>query len=319
MTTPVALVRSALAELGGGAVAVTGASGWLGAVALDLLFEALGPEAPGRVRGYARREREWTVGDGRRITLRPLARIVEDDAPAALLHFAYLTRERVADAGQDAFVSANVAISATVLDAVSVHRPRAIVYASSGAVYDASGRLAADLDGNPYGTLKRLDELAFAGAASQVGAGLAVPRIFNLAGPRMWKGTTFVLGDFVEAARSGGPVRIGSAAPVVRSFVGADEVVALSLWAAADGRGGVFDTGGDPVELGELAEVVCRVFGLNETAVVRAVGPSGAEHRYVGDRRRWDALVRESGLDLADLPTLVGRTGPAAGPATTSR
>ncbi len=319
MTAPVDLVHSALAEIGEGAVAVTGASGWLGAAALDLLYEALGPAAPERVRAYASRERRWTVADGRAVTMRPLAALVDDPAPAAVLHFAYLTRERVEAEGPEAYVAANVAISATVLDAITAHRPRAVVYASSGAVYSSSGRPAADLVANPYGTLKRLDELAFSGVTGEVGATLAVPRIFNLAGPRMWKGTTFVLGDFIEAARAGGPVHVRSSAPVIRSFVGVDEVAALSLWAAATGRGGVFDTGGDPVELGDLATLVCRVFGLDESAVLRAAGPTTPEHRYVGVRSRWDALVSEAGLVTADLPALVRRTGPAAGGRPASR
>jgi len=34
-------------------VAVTGATGWLGAVAVDLLYKALGDQAAARVVGYA--------------------------------------------------------------------------------------------------------------------------------------------------------------------------------------------------------------------------------------------------------------------------
>ena len=45
-------------------VAVTGAS-WLGAVALDLLYKALGDQAAARVLGYASYEREVAVSHGR--------------------------------------------------------------------------------------------------------------------------------------------------------------------------------------------------------------------------------------------------------------
>ena len=44
-------------------VAVTGATGWLGAVTLDLFYEALGDQAAAQVVGYASSEREVAVPD----------------------------------------------------------------------------------------------------------------------------------------------------------------------------------------------------------------------------------------------------------------
>ena len=60
-------------------VAVTGATGWFGAVALDLLYEALGDQAPARVVGYASSAREVVVSDGRTVTVRPLVDLVSQD------------------------------------------------------------------------------------------------------------------------------------------------------------------------------------------------------------------------------------------------
>src|SRR5680860_1857046 len=98
-------------------VAVTGATGWLGAVALDLLYEALGDQAAARVVGYASSERTVAVSDGRTVTVRPLVDLVaQDPAPTTLLHFAFLTRNKVAALGLDAYTSQNVAITATDLD-----------------------------------------------------------------------------------------------------------------------------------------------------------------------------------------------------------
>jgi hypothetical protein len=73
-------------------VAVTGATGWFGAVALDLLYEALGDHAPGRVVGYASSAREVAVSNGRTVTVRPLVDLAsQDPPPTTLLHFAFLT------------------------------------------------------------------------------------------------------------------------------------------------------------------------------------------------------------------------------------
>jgi hypothetical protein len=82
------------AALAGGAhsVAVTGASGWFGLTALELLRDALGADAfRERVRAYASASKTLRLRDGEPVPARALA----DLEPADLvLHFAYLTRER---------------------------------------------------------------------------------------------------------------------------------------------------------------------------------------------------------------------------------
>jgi hypothetical protein len=89
------VVRAGLSGFDG-VVAVTGATGWLGSVALDLLYAALGAEAPRRVVGLASAERRVTVADGRLATVLPLAALPDlDPTPAALLHFAFLTPDHL--------------------------------------------------------------------------------------------------------------------------------------------------------------------------------------------------------------------------------
>src|SRR5665811_105818 len=167
-------------------VAVTGATGWFGGVALDLLYEALGDQAATRVVGYASSAREVTVSDGRTVGVRPLVDLVsQDPPPTTLLHFAFLTRDKVAALGIDAYTSQNVAITTTVLDAIAKHRPEHVVVTSSGVVSAATGQDAADLGTDPYGALKHLDELAFRATTRDVGGVCVIPRVFSVAGPRM--------------------------------------------------------------------------------------------------------------------------------------
>ncbi|WP_449385577.1 NAD-dependent epimerase/dehydratase family protein [Cellulomonas soli] len=305
--TPSELVASVLAT-SDDQIAVTGATGWFGATALDLLYDALGPQAPERVRAYASRSRVLTVADGRTVDVRPLAELADQaPAPTILLHFAFLTRDKVAEVGLDAYVRRNVAISASVLDAVAAHRPRGVVVASSGAVYGAGPRLVADVDGDPYGALKRIDELAFAAACSEVGATCVVPRVFSVAGARMTKPEKYALGSLIGMARAGEPLRVRATLPVVRSYCGVDEVVALSLWAGAQGRPLVFDSGGAPVEVGELAGVVAAVHGRDDEPV-RDWDPDATPDRYVGDPSAMTALADAAGLQLRSLPALVRET-----------
>jgi len=303
--TPVNLIADALHGMDE-IVAVTGATGWLGAVALDMLYAAFGDQAAARVVGYASSAREVVVSDGRAVRVRPLVDLVsQDPPPTTLLHFAFVTRDKVAALGVDSFTSQNVAISATVLGSIAKHRPRHVVVASSGAVHSSTGGLVSDLRADPYGTLKHIDELAFRTATRDAGGCCVIPRVFSVAGPRMTKPGLYALGSMIQMAKLGGPIVVRAHGPVFRSYCGIDEVVALSLWAALSGRDAVFDTCGTVVEVGDLARLVAQVHGLEADVVRRTWDPDVVPDHYVGDGRLMNEFAAEAGLRLRALPTLV--------------
>lgn len=286
--------------------AVTGATGWFGAVAMDLLYEVLGDEAEERVVGYASRERNLLVADGRIVTVRPLSDLITQQAsPTTLLHFAFVPRDRAGVLGNDAYVSQNVSTTATVLDAIAQHKPQHVVLASSGAVYSLTGRLQSDLAGNPYGTLKHLDELAFRAATRDAGGCCVVPRVFNVGGPRLARPDVFALASMVAMAEAGGPIDVSARGPVFRTYCGVDEVVALSLWAAVIGHEAVFDTCGAVVEMGDLARIVAREHGLGPDPVRRTWDADAVADRYVGDGQVMEELAARAGLRLRPLDALV--------------
>jgi len=305
--TPLELVTSLLADRDE-TFAVTGATGWFGATAMDLLYGALGGRAPAQVVGYASTARRLTLSDGRSVPVRPLSQLSADPPPSVLLHFAFATKDRAAELGLADYVLRNVAITTAVLGAVRRHRPGHVVVASSGAVYAPGRELVDDVAGEPYGALKRLDELAFRAAADEVGATLVVPRVFSVAGPRMTKPEKYALGDMLAAAREGRPVVVRADRPVYRSYCGVDEVVALCLWAALGGRGMTFDTGGEVVEMADLARTAAESTGTGSTVVRDRFDPSAAVDRYVGDARDWNAAVASAGLRTRPLADLVAAT-----------
>lgn len=289
--------------------AVTGATGWLGAVALDLLYAAYGERASTRVTGYASAAREVVVADGRRVEVHPLGELIEQrPAPTTLIHLAYLTRDKVGVLGVDAYTSQNVAISAIVLDAIAAFRPPRVIVASSGAVHGSSGRLEADLRADPYGTLKHLDELAFRSAVHDVGGVCVIPRIFSVAGRRMTKPSSYALGSMIQMARGGGPILVRAQAPVLRSYCGVDEVVALALWASLRGENTIFETGGTVVEVGDLAHLVAQAHRLDPGVLHRTWDPSAPADRYVGDGRVLETLAELAGMRLRGLPELIRGT-----------
>ncbi len=280
-------VIAALADAGA-RVVVTGASGWLGRVTCDALTAAGVP-----THAYASRAR----GDLRDLT--DLGAPPEGDGPLLLLHYAFLTRDKVEALGNEAYVAANVAITSRVLDWVALERPDGVFVSSSGAA--AAGLPIAR---DPYGALKRLDELAFAEAARTVGARVRIARVYNVAGRHITTPELYALGDLVGAALRGEPLRIQARGDVVRSYVAVDDLVTLVLAElTAPGRPAqlTFDTVGATVELGELAQAVRSALGREDLPIERERDPAAPGSIYVGDGAMMSDLLHHHGLTPTPL------------------
>jgi nucleoside-diphosphate-sugar epimerase len=263
--------------------AVTGASGWLGRAAVEAL-RARGED----VVGFASRPRDgW-------LALDQLPEVKHD----VLLHYAFVTRDHLRSHGLEAFVAANVAITATVLRAIARFAPR-MAYASSGAVH-----LGDELATNPYGVLKALDEHVFRDAT---GGRCFVARVFNVAGPWITKPTAFALTDLVGQALAGASVTISARRRVVRSFVDAEDLGALL--AATAGLDEMVDTAGEvEVEVGELARRILRATDRDLPIERPPIDRAAPADRYVGDAVAFAALCARHGIAPRSLDDQIART-----------
>jgi nucleoside-diphosphate-sugar epimerase len=292
--------------------AITGASGWLGRSALALLADALPRhDFVGAVTAYASAAKMIAMPGHPPVGARPLADLARGvDRNTVLLHFAYLTRERSFDHLSD-YVAANVAITGQVIAALD-QGVAGVFLASSGAVYEPGGGLAVDLLRNPYGTLKHIDELAIRQAAESTGAACTVARIFSLGGRAMSKPRHYALGDFVLQTLAGRPIDVRAAHRVIRSYSLADDVVTLGLATIlrpASTSGVTFDTGGDEIEIGDLAVRVQRLLGRTDLGIIRPqLDDRAPPDRYVGNGESMTALSRHYGLPLTGIDGVIRDT-----------
>lgn len=291
--------------------AVTGATGWLGRGVLEHLLGVLGERAfRQRVRGFASRDREVVLTTGLATSVQSIGNL-----PAyphdVLVHLAFLTRDRVTDLGLDAYVCANLEITGIVAESVSRQRPRALVYASSGAVYEEDGSLAHDVRSNPYGTAKHLDELVFRQLACDFDARCVVARVFNVGGPWMTNPQGYALGDLILQALAGGPLSVRAREPAVRSYIDVSDLAELVVRAALDDSAPnevIFDTvGSEQVEVGELAERIVRALSI-DTAIERTWDPASRADVYVGDPRAQEDLCDRLEVSLRSLDIQIERT-----------
>ena len=228
-----------------------------------------------------------------------------------MLHFAFLTRDRVASMGADAFLRANLAITHRVLSAARhAERRVGLVYASSGAVYDPAGGFATDVIDNPYGAAKRLDELALRAACRDAGASCVIPRVFSVSGPYMTKPELYALGDLIlqasprrPPADSGHPPRV----PLVHR--GRRPLVGLHRRRARPANATWCSTRAATSSRSAISRSWCATYaGRPDMPIERTWDPAADADRYVADDAAFEQLARTSGVSRESLPDQVAAT-----------
>jgi len=286
-----------------GGVAITGASGWIGAAATEVVLRAL-PEAgdfPLRLFGSAHGVLEIA---GRRLRVESLG----EASPLGpgewlFLHFAVVGVDRLGgDSG--ALRAANDALLDQALALAGTGALRRFVYASSGAVYQTGGSPAKQA----YAGMKRAQEQLAQAWAARTGAPVLMPRIFNVGGPYINHVRAYALGDFIAQAMAGDVIRIEARRPVVRSYVHVHELARVILDLALGPIGPTtFDTAGpDVVEMAELAHAVGRA--LNRPIDIDRPPMGPGEDRYVGDGRLYLEALARSGAAPIGLDRIIQDT-----------
>jgi nucleoside-diphosphate-sugar epimerase len=288
-------------------IIITGASGWIGLAAIDLLAAALGDDFAARVCCFGSTARNLKAGGGV-VAQRPLHELASlPPAPSLLLHLAFLTKDKVAGLSEAAYIKANHAIADTVQAALVSIDVRAIWVASSGAAYRADDGDAAQAM-QLYGRLKRDDEGRFAAWAHKTGRRAVITRVFNVSGPHINKPEHYALASFILDALAGRQVAVKAPHRVERGMVAIRElmsVVFAELLAASDGVAR-FDSGGAAAELGAIAAQVADVLGA--PGAQRAAITSPRIDDYRGDEAAWNALCDRHGVARVGLSQQIRET-----------
>lgn len=294
-------------------VAITGASGWLGRASLDLLERALGPAFTSRVTCYGSSNCVIDLGRGRYVAQCALSELHTLKAKNIwVLHYAFQTKDRAEIMTESAYRSANEAIGGTVLEALDRIDADALFIASSGAATKADDPTATAAM-RLYGAMKRDDEAKFAAWAEARGRHATIGRLFNVTGPYINKHDAYAIASFIRDVLAGRPIAVHATREVVRSYVAIRELLSLILALLSDSGDRVvrFDSGGEPLELGEVARIVADALGGR---VERAEVTDPIADRYVGDGAAYAALLDRYAIRSIPLDQQVRETAPSIGP-----
>jgi UDP-glucose 4-epimerase len=257
-------------------ILVTGGAGFIGSHVVEQLLAREADELH-VLDDLSRGRREWVSPDVsfHRVDLRqadPVRRAVADVQPEAVLHLAALHFIPAVEEAPELARRVNVEGTQNLLDALSLARPRILLFASTAAVYaDRSGPIPESSPVGPgdlYGETKATGEGLVAQFGKQTDTHCVVARLFNVIGER--ETNPHVVPELVRQLRAGVPtVQLGNL-HTRRDYTDAVDVAdALVRLLQSDSGRTVFNVGsGRGTSVAELVSSCERILGREITVNV---------------------------------------------------
>ncbi|WP_336486656.1 NAD-dependent epimerase/dehydratase family protein [Methylobacterium nigriterrae] len=321
-------VESALLELNGASLLLTGGTGFFGGWLLALLSHARARLAlKFKVTVLSRRPGDYLARAPMHVDL-SLVDVVGGDVRDVELpgrrfsHVIHAATDTRADAEREPMELIGAIIDGTrhVLDVARACGAGRLLYLSSGAVYGAQPHDLAALSETyaggcdpldpraAYGNAKRLAEHMCAIASIGPGPSCVVARCFAFVGPGMPLDGHFAIGNFIGDALAGRRIVVSGDGTPLRSYLYAGDLAAWLIALLVRGNAGeAYNVGSDqPVSIGELARRVGSLIpGAGAVLVKGEPAPGTPRNRYVPSIEKARALGLEvwTPLDAAILRT----------------
>jgi nucleoside-diphosphate-sugar epimerase len=246
-------------------VAISGANGWLGTSAINVLVNkfpdwkiyALTRVAAGNIR----------YPNVVEITYKDFAE--SNIQVQGLIHTAFKTRNFIGDLGVESYLAENNEILQWLKNFLSQQKLLWAATVSSGAVAIYIEKIEKDSQLNEldlYGKLKwEEEEILLSSSTSQV----AVGRLWGASGRFMKNYKIYALGQFIEAGINNEDIYISSSEKVYRRYVDAEIFMEVLIRSALQNDRIIFDSGGVLVSLENLAEEIANYFNENSSRKIK--------------------------------------------------
>jgi nucleoside-diphosphate-sugar epimerase len=285
------------------AIAISGASGWLGNETVEVLK-----------RIQSRDSQILFTSNGRELIFRDSGiketEVFLDSQPPnsleGFIHLAFLTRDKVELVGSNEYITTNLNLISKACQFIETSKPKWVVVVSSGAIFDRkTGELESNIQNNPYGFCKRVEEQLIQQSAHKVGANVVIGRLWGASGKYMPPNSAYALSDFIISAHKEKKITIKSGGQVIRRYVDASEFMEVLIKAAISKRSLTINSGGPKIEIGDLATLISNHF--TETVIKRSP-PEMTTDDYYPRGDEFEEIASVLGIALSDMQTQVTQT-----------
>ena len=268
-------------------VLVTGAGGWFGRTAVAMTRKSDLELLP-----TGSKDQQIEIdGQSQALQAQDLE-IIAAFKPTVVIDSAFVTRERLPILGHKTYIETNQKLIDQSLAIAALPSVRKYIGFSSGATMHLAGHASFSLEENPYAAQKRIYESKISEIASVLQSDISVARVWSVTGSYCTKPQTFAFTDLIAQAKLG-LIEIKAKHLVYRRYCALEDVLALAMLPSAPGGNPIFNTGGDLIELGELAKIV--VDHVNPNAEIRRqIDPQLTPDNYHSDSKEWGELVQSA-------------------------
>jgi nucleoside-diphosphate-sugar epimerase len=289
-------------------IAITGAGGWLGTELLEKLVEQHGRKVVEEsVVCFGSRKRIIALSDGTQLEIHPLSEPSPVSEFTGVVHLAFQTRDKVEILGHEEYCYENLKITSSAIKLIESCNPKWVATVSSGAVHSKpGGPLENDVVANPYGFTKRIEETMLESVAKSIGANLAVGRLWGAMGRFMPPNPAYAVSDFIQTGLGGNQIVVKAKNKVFRRYVDAGEFMDVLVTTAQNQSLTTFDSGGQLLEMSELAELIADEVGVS--VAKRELDRSLADNVYYPKSMDYENLAASSLIDLTEIRELIVKT-----------
>lgn len=284
----------------GDRVLVTGGGGWFGRTAV-----AMTRKADLELLATGSKDQQIEI-DGQSQTVHAQSlEFISAFKPTVVIDTAFVTRERLPILGHKTYVETNQKLIDQSLEVAALPSVRKYIGFSSGATMHLAGHTSFSLEENPYAAQKRIYESKISEIAGSLDCDISVARVWSVTGSYCTKPESFAFTDLIAQAKLG-LIEIKAKQLVYRRYCALEDVLALAMLPSAPGGNPIFNSGGDLIELGELAKMVVDL--VNPKAeILRQIDPQLTPDDYHSDSRDWVELIQSAGLARDSISDQVTR------------
>jgi len=216
--------------------------------------------------------------------------LVKRFQPTIVLNFAFLTRDKVGAYGREEYIRINSTLIERISYVGNLPSVRHLMTISSGASLSAEAQDGLDSK-EIYGALKRVEEeVAMSCVATD--KSVAILRTFSVSGPYFGHSNQYAFSSFIQQAIEREEIEVFSKSLVFRRYVSVGDLLAVGLQRLISGWSGIIESGGQLVELGELALIVSNYLGV--PMIERKLDNRSPINNYYSTDGSWEESLKET-------------------------
>jgi nucleoside-diphosphate-sugar epimerase len=287
-------------------ILISGASGWLGNSTLRYLEKQYALEKLNenlQVVSTSNKNLDFFPS----INTKTYEQLINQDSEYdGFIHLASLTKDKSLIMNKNDYIGEYLKVTSNAVQLLQKTK-KWFVFISSGAIWEEPNQaLEKSIDKNPYGFLKRLEENLFTEICKNSGITYVCGRLWGGAGFDLREPEKYALGSLILNAINNENLQINSGHKVYRRYVDTKLFMELCIKMAQKGMTKTFDSGGEVVEIQDIAEIIR--FKFPKLQIIRTNKANQKDDEYYSRNKEFEALLKDFDLQHPTISELIEQT-----------